>query len=170
MKRFIFSALILLVLSCLLGYSRETITETGREYGNADAISTNIIGGSLSWTNPLIKPSRLMSISYLLPASSTCTMSVDHVSVTVNKSKTVVYTTNNFFSPAVIETNYFPAESVVFVTNRIQTIATTNIQSVLLDAGISGDLPEYYTVLGGESLKFTFSATNNIPLKWVTRQ
>lgn len=167
MKRLVLFTLVALVaLSSLVGSAREIDTEDGKDYGHAMSVVTNIVGGTLNWTNSLQKPSCLRSISWLLPASTTSTVTVSHVERSVTKTKTATIVTNSFFTPAVYETNYQPSSVVAYYTNTLYSGSTTNAQTVILDAGVSGDLPEYYRVFGGDVLQFSFSTTNDIPLKW----
>jgi len=175
MKRLVLSAVALAFLCAILagvvaGPTGETITEQQAQTEHAITVSTNIEGGTLVWTNPLMSVTRLLSVNWKLPASTTSSVTIDHVESRLTKTKNAILYTNSFFDPAVVTTNYYWSETSEFVTNTLYSGATTNAQTVILDAGVSGDLPEYYTIYGADHLRFTFSATNSIPLKWSMRR
>jgi len=153
----------------VIGIAGESDTEDVGVSEHAITVIDTVESGSLVWTNSLQKPSRLVSVSWKLPASTTNTTTINHIYAIVTKTIGEKITTNSFFTPAVISTNYYPIEAVTYVTNTLYSGSTTNAQSVILDAGVSGDLPENYYILGRDILTFTFSDTNDIPIKFSTK-
>ncbi len=166
MKKLILIAIATSLLFAGVGRSREVNTEDSSKSMHGQTVWTNIVGGTLVYTNTLEKPSRLTSLSWVLPPSSTCTVTVQNVESRIVKAKNILLYTNNLWTPPRVETNSYWSETQTLVTNTLYNKATTNVQSAIRDAGVNGDLPEYYRILGNDILQFTFSMTNDIPLKW----
>ena len=150
----------------LVAFGGETDTEQSAVTEHSMTVIRTIENGSLIWTNSLRDPSKLVNANWNLPASTTNTGTVDHVRAIVTRTIGSIITTNTSFSPALVETNYYPSETVAFVTNTLYTGATTNGIDIAIDAGISGDIPQYHRILGRDKLVFTMSDTNDIPIQF----
>lgn len=170
MKRFLLPVILLISVMVIVAFASESDTEDQAIGSHSMTVSTNIEGGSLIWTNSLNEPARLQSMAWKLPASTVNTVTVDHVDVRVAITKNSILTTNSYYTPAIVNTNWYSTEVVTLVTNTLYSGATTNSESIILDAGINGDIPEYYYIMGKDRLQMTFSDTNSIPIRWSLRK
>jgi len=158
-------ALCLIALMPLYVFAQTSETG-GDEDNHMITVQTNVVGSSFVWTNTVVNPWRLATVTFTLPASSTNTFGIDRVWFTRELGKGTIVTTNSQVeSPWNVITNFYPTEVLTYHTNAlIASYITTNVTDLTFQMGSdTGDLPTYLYLLGYDSLRFSFSITNDKP-------